>query len=99
VSTVRADMGPGASPYELLEAAARGRIGVDRRFLHSIVDTGAPKQTAAEILRFSRSPQDQFPINVDPLLTDLFRHFGTEEALEFYVDAIRRAPPRARGRG
>jgi hypothetical protein len=92
VSTVRADMGPGASPYELLEAAARGRIGVDRRFLHSIVDTGAPKQTAAEILRFSRAPQDQFPINVDPLLTDLFRHFGTEEALEFYVDAIRRAP-------
>ena len=87
-----ADPGPGASPYELLEAAARGRIGVDRRFLHSIVDSGAPKEIAAEILRFSRAPQDQFPINVDPLLTDLFRHFGSEEALEFYVDAIRRAP-------
>ena len=92
VSAVRTDLGPGASPYELLEAAARGRIGVDRRFLHSIVDRGAPTETAAEILRFSRSPQDPFPINVDPLLTDLFRHFGTEEALEFYVDAIRRAP-------
>ena len=89
---MNSDPGPGASPYELLEAAARGRIGVDRRFLHSVVDHGAPKEIAAEILRFSRSPQDEFPINVDPLLTDLFRHFGTEEALEFYVDAIRRAP-------
>ena len=80
------------SPFELLEAAAAGRIGVDRRFLHSLLDSGSPKEVAAEVLRFARSPQDQYPINVDPLLTDLFRHFGTEEALEFYIDAIRRAP-------
>lgn len=86
------DPGPGVSAYELLEAAARGRIGVDRRFLHSLIDNGAPNEIAAEVLRFARSPQDPYPINVDPLLTDLFRHLGTEEALEFYVDAIRRAP-------
>ena len=86
------DPGPGARPYELLEAAARGRIGVDRRFLHSVVDAGPANEIAAEVLRFARSPQDDYPINVDPLLTDLFRYFGTEEALEFYVDAIRRAP-------
>ena len=83
----------GASPYELLEAAARGRIGVDHRFLHSIIDSGpVPKEIAAEVLRFARSPQDEYPINVDPLLTDLFRYFGTEEALDFYIDAIRHAP-------
>ena len=87
------DHPPGASPYELLEAAARGRIGLVRRFLHSIVDSRpAPKEIAAEVLRFARSPQDKYPINVDPLLTDLFRHFGTEEALDFYIDAIRHAP-------
>jgi len=83
---------PGPNPFELLEAAASGRIGVDRRFLHSLVDAGLPQGIAAEVLRFARSPQDQYPINVDPLLTDLFRHFGTDEALEFYIDAIRRAP-------
>ena len=77
-----ADPGPGARPYELLEAVARGRIGVDRRFLHSIVDAGPANEIAAEVLRFARSPQDDYPIIVDPLLTDLFRYFGTEEALE-----------------
>lgn len=86
------DSRPGAGPFELLEAAARGRIGVDRRFLHSIVNHGAANDVAAEVLRFARSPQDEYPINLDPLLTDLFRHFGTDEALDFYVDAIRRAP-------
>ena len=88
-----ADPGPGASPYELLEAAARGRIGVDRRFLHALVDnSAAANDVAVEVLRFARSPQDEYPINVDPLLTDLFRYFGTEAALDFYIDAIRRAP-------
>jgi hypothetical protein len=76
--------------FELLEAAARGRIGVDRRFLRSILDAG--DAAATDVLRFSRSPQDENPINLDPLLIDLFRHFGTPEALEFYIDTNRRAP-------
>ena len=42
---VSADPGLGPSPYELLEAAARGRIGVDRRFLHSILDAATPKKS------------------------------------------------------
>ena len=82
-----------STAFELLEAAARGRIGVDRRFLRSIL---AQPDAAADILRFSRTPQDEFPINVDPLLVDLFRHYQTQgqtpEALEFYLDSIRRAP-------
>jgi SEC-C motif-containing protein len=87
---VASGLGP-AGTYELLEAAARGRIGVDRRFLQSILDRGATA-AAADALRFSRAPQDEFPINLDPLLIDLFRHFQTPEAVEFYMDAIRRAP-------
>jgi hypothetical protein len=78
-----------STAFELLEAAARGRIGVDRRFLQSIL---SQPDAAADILRFSRTPQDEYPINVDPLLTDLFRHYQTPEALEFYLDSIRRAP-------
>jgi len=76
--------------FELLEAVARGRAGADRRLLRSILDQG--DSAATEVLRFARAPQDEYPINVDPLLTDLFRHFGTPEALEFYIDTIRRAP-------
>ena len=79
------------SPYALLEEAASGRTGVDHRFLNSLLSTAAD-ELSADLLKFARSPQDQYPINVDPLLTDLFRHLGTQEALEFYIDAIRRAP-------
>ncbi len=78
-----------SSAFELLEAAARGRAGVDRRFLRSILEQ---PDAASDILRFSRTPQDEYPINVDPLLTDLFRHYQTPEAIEFYIDSIRRAP-------
>jgi SEC-C motif len=78
-----------STAFELLEAAARGRTGVDRRFLRALLE--APG-AAADVLRFSRTPQDDYPINVDPLLVDLFRHFQTPEALEFYMDSIRRAP-------
>jgi len=78
-----------STAFELLEAAARGRTGVDRRFLRGILDQ---PDAAPDILRFSRTPQEDFPINVDPLLVDLFRHYETPEALEFYIDSIRRAP-------
>ncbi len=78
-----------SSAFELLEAAARGRAGVDRRFLRTILEQ---PDAASDILRFSRTAQDEYPINVDPLLTDLFRHYRTPEALEFYIDSIRRAP-------
>ena len=79
------------SPFALLEEAASGRTGVDRRFLQSLLSV-PPTELSTDLLKFARSPQDQYPINIDPLLTDLFRHLGTQEALEFYIDAIRRAP-------
>jgi hypothetical protein len=84
---------PGATAQELLEAAARGRVGVDRRFVQAILDSG----DAAGVLRFARAPHDRDRIELEPLLVDLFRYFQTPEALEsealkFYVDVIRRAP-------
>jgi hypothetical protein len=81
---------PGATAEELLEAAARGRVGVDRRFVHAIVDQGS--EAAGGVLRFARDLRENDRIELDPLLIDLFRHFETPEALEFYMDAIRRAP-------
>ena len=77
---------PGAE--ELLEAAARGRVGVDRRCVQAILDSG----DAAGVLRFARASHENDCIELEPLLIDLFRYFQTPEALEFYVDVIRRAP-------
>ena len=76
------------SAEELLEAAARGRVGVDRRFVQAILDSG----DAAGVLRFARASHQNDRIELEPLLIDLFRYFQTPEALEFYVDVIRRAP-------
>jgi hypothetical protein len=80
---------PGASAEELLEAAARGRVGVDRRFVQAILDS---TDAAAGVLRFARASHENDRIELEPLLIDLFRYFQTPEALEFYVDVIRRAP-------
>ena len=76
--------------YDLLHAAAEGRIGVDRRFVQSILDFGP--EAAADVLAFSREPHDDDPILLDDLMVDLFRHWGTQEALEYFVDLVRRYP-------
>ena len=75
---------------ELLEAAAKGWVGVDRRFVQAILDHG--ESAAAEVLAFSRSPREEHRLEIDPLLVDLFRHYKSPEALDFYIDALRRAP-------
>jgi hypothetical protein len=76
------------SVEQLLSDAASGYTGVDRRFVQAILEQNDP----AAILRFARSPQDQYKIDVSPLLTDLFRHYQSPEALEFYIDVIRQNP-------
>lgn len=79
-----------ANAYELLRSAATGHVGVDRRFVQSILELG--DTASADVLRFARAAHDEDIIDLDALLVDLFRHFKTPEALEFYVDAIRRNP-------
>jgi hypothetical protein len=73
---------------QLLREAAMGRIGVDRRLIQKILDSG----DAASVLKFARGPHDQERIDLDPMLVDLLRHFQAPEALDFYVDIIRRDP-------
>ena len=75
---------------ELLHAASRGFIGIDRRMIRSIVERGEP--AASDVLAFSRERLDRHRINLEPLLVDLFRHFGNPEALDFFIAAARRSP-------
>jgi HEAT repeat protein len=78
-----------ASVVELLRAAAAGRMGVDRRLIQTILDQpDAPNQ----VLAFSREPREGQRLDLDPLLIDLFRYWKSDEALDFYVDAVRRQP-------
>jgi hypothetical protein len=77
------------SVVELLRAAASGRLGVDRRLIQSILDQpDAPN----EVLAFSREPREGHRLDLDPLLVDLFRYWKTTEALDFFIDTVRRQP-------
>jgi len=74
---------------ELLRAASRGWIGVDRRLIQSIIDH---QDFAADVLEFSQEPTEQQRLGLDPVVTDLLRHSPQPEALPFFIDTIRRAP-------
>ena len=75
---------------ELLRAAAQGWIGVDRRLIRSIVARG--DTAAGDIAQFVREPTDKHRIILDPVLVDLFRYFRSPQALDFFIEAIRRSP-------
>ena len=79
-----------ASAGELLRDAAMGRVGVDRRLIRSILDGGA--ESVTQTLGFARASHEAERIDLDPLLVDLFRHWNSPDALDFYVDVIRRNP-------
>jgi SEC-C motif len=78
-----------ATVRELLDAAAGGLIGVDRRLLRSILERG--ESAVADVLAFSRAPSGKRRINLEPLLIDLFRHYGTPEALDFFIGVTGRS--------
>jgi hypothetical protein len=81
---------PETPVIDLLQAAAAGQVGVDRRLIQSILDRGA--QAEADALAFARRPHEHERIRIEPLIADLFRHFKTADAIDFYVDAIRAFP-------
>ncbi len=66
-----------------------GRTGVDRRLLRRILDD---PDAVRGLVRFAQASRQGERLDLDPLLVDLFRHFQPEEALGFYMDAIRRSP-------
>src|SRR5579862_111159 len=77
------------SVQELLDAAAMGRIGVDRRLLRQIL--AAPDASDA-VVQFAGQPTEKHRLDLSPLLVDLFRHFRPAQALDFYLKVIRESP-------
>jgi len=75
---------------ELLRAASRGWIGVDQRLVKSILDRG--DAAIPDVLAFTREPHQDFRVDLDPLFIDLFRHSPHPDAVDFFMDAIRRQP-------
>jgi hypothetical protein len=75
---------------EVLEAAAVGHLGLDHRFLHSLVDR--PTEAIPAALRFAERDGSHDAVDLAPELIALFRYWKTPEALPFYIRYIREAP-------
>lgn len=74
--------------YDLLLAAAHGRIGVDQRLVRSILERQDKAATVAELIRFAAVASDQ-PLDLRADLIEILRRFHAVEALPFYLDIIR----------
>ena len=75
---------------ELLDAAALGFIGVDRRLVQSLLDHGP--SAADEVVEFARAENPKHRVDISYLVVDLLRTWNPPEALDVYVDIIRREP-------
>jgi hypothetical protein len=84
--TVPTDYSP-SSAYDLLKAASRGLLGLDRRLLHALVDD--PPRSLPGVVRFAAEDHDHDPLDLLPELLAVFRRLKTPEALPFYVQCLR----------
>jgi HEAT repeat protein len=76
--------------YDLLVAAGQGRIGVDHRLLHAILDR--PDESIPDLVRFGTEDREDDLVHLDDDLLAIFRHLKTPAAAPFYIEYIRRAP-------
>ncbi len=74
----------------MLLAAARGRIGVDHRFLHAVLDR--PAEALPALLRFVSEDYSAYPVNLEADLVSIFRFLRAPEALPFYLAVLREEP-------
>jgi HEAT repeat protein len=79
-----------ASVYQLLEAAAQGKVGMDQRWLHAILDRG--ESVVPDLVRFGTEDHETDPVPVDEELMMIFRELKTPEAVPFFIDYLRRNP-------
>ncbi len=76
--------------YDLLRAAARGYVGIDRRFIRAIIDRG--EAAAADLLRFGLEDREDDRVDLEEDLIAMFRHLGSACALPFFIACVRRQP-------
>ena len=73
--------------YEMLQSAARGLIGIDRRLMHALVDD--PAKSVPDMLKFASEDRSDDPLDLEPDLIAAFRYLRTPEALPYLMDRLR----------
>ncbi len=75
------------TPLELMEAAARGEIGIDRRLAQAWLDAG--ERTAEDAVRFISAGRQDDPVWILEDLCAVLRLIGSPKAIPFYVQMLR----------
>ena len=78
------------TPAEVLESAAQGQIGVDQRFLRTLLNRHTEAQPA--VLTFSERDRGGDAVDLAPELIALLRHWKAPEAISFLVRYIKEDP-------
>lgn len=78
------------APTEVLEAAARGHLGLDHRFLRALIDRSDQALPAA--ITFARRDRSEDAVDLAPELIALFRYWNTPDAIPFLVAYIKEDP-------
>ncbi len=79
-----------ATPAEVLDAAAKGHLGLDHRFLHSLLDRR--EESLPALARFSERDRSQDRVDLAPEVVALFRYLHSPQALPFFIRYIRDDP-------
>lgn len=79
-----------SSPAEILEAVASGHLGLDHRFLHSLLDRSAESLPA--VIAFSRQNHTGGVVDLSPELTALFHFWKAPEGVPFLISSIKDDP-------
>jgi HEAT repeat protein len=80
-----------ASPVTaLLDEGAPGRLGLDQRWVHAIVDRGP--DAVPELIEFGLNPPETARVDLTDDIVAVLRHLKDPRALGFYIELIRREP-------
>ena len=77
------------TPLELLEAAASGKVGFDRRLARALVEAG--ERTVEDVLRFDAESSEACRVDLRGPLLAVLRIIGSPRALPFYLKQLRTA--------
>lgn len=78
------------SPAEILEAAAQGHLGLDHRFLHSLLDR--KEEALPAVIAFAKADHNHDGVDLAPELIAIFRYWHSLEAIPFLIQYIAQDP-------
>lgn len=79
-----------AAPAEILDAAAKGHLGLDHRFLHALLDR--PAEALPAVVAFAERDRTEDIVDLAPELIALLRSWKTPEAVPFLVRYLKEDP-------